>query len=78
MEEHTYEYKVVFDERDKENIIKGLSKIIEEKAVGIKQLCAGGRIDGRIYDSELEALDIAMMDIESVKNTLSLFKNLEK
>lgn len=78
MEEHKYEYKIEFDERDKQNIIKGLFKTIEEKAIGIEQLCADGRISGQVYDCELETLYLTLMDIESIRDTLSLFKNLEK
>ncbi len=51
--------------------------MLEEKAVGIKQTCADGRISGQVYDCELEVLDIVVMDIESIKDTLRLFVNIK-
>ena len=77
MGDHKYEYQLELDERDKQNIIKGLFKILEEKAIGIKQTCADGRISGQVYDCELEALDVVVMDIESITDTLRLFINLK-
>lgn len=77
MEEHKKDYKVEIDEKDKQNIIKGLFKIIEEKAEGIKQLCCDGRISGQVYDCETEGIYLAINDIELVRDTLVLFKNLE-
>lgn len=77
MEEHKKDYKIGIDEKDKQNIIKGLFKIIEEKAEGIKQLCCDGRISGQVYDCETEAMYIAINDIKLVRDTLVLFINLE-
>ena len=76
MGEHKYQYEIQLDEKEKHYIIKGLFKMLEEKAIGIKELCADGRISGEVYDCELEALSVTMMDIENIKDTLCLFKNL--
>lgn len=78
MGEHKYKYEIQLDEKDKQNVIKGLFKILDEKALGIKELCADGRISGAVYDCELEALSIALMDIENIKDTLYLFKNIKE
>lgn len=78
MEEHKYDYQIEIDEKDKQNIVKGLFKIIEEKAEGIKQLCCDGRISGQVYDCETESIYLAINDISLVRDTLVLFKNLEE
>lgn len=78
MEEHKCDYQIKIDEKDKQNIIKGLFKIIEEKAKELKELCCDGRISGQVYDSETEAMYLVLNDIWNVKDTLVLFKNLEK
>lgn len=74
MEEKQGKYQIVLDKKDKINIIKGLFKLLEEKAIGIKQTCADERISGQVYDCEIETLDVILDDIESIRNTLSSLK----
>ena len=78
MEPDKYDYKIKIKEKDKQNIIKGLFKIIEEQAEGIKQLCCDGRISGQVYDCETESLYLAIREISIVRDTLVVFKNLDK
>lgn len=63
MGEHKYKYILELDEPDKINIIKGLFKTMEGKAEEIKQICADGRIDGKVYDSETEAMYLILNDM---------------
>lgn len=78
MEEHKYKYQMELDEKDKQNIIKGLFKVIEEKAKGIIEVCSDGRISGQVYDSETETLNVLLMDLENISDTLILLKNVKE
>ncbi len=78
MGDHKYKYQIKLDEKDKQNIVKGLFKIIEEKAKGIIEVCADGRIDGQVYDSETEALNLLLIDLENISDTLTLLKNVKE
>ena len=78
MEEHKYDYQIEIDEKDKQNIIKALFKIIEEKAKKLEKICCDGRISGQVYDCETEAMYVILNDIWNARDTLALFKNLEK
>lgn len=78
MGEHKYDYKIELDEMHKQEIIKGLYKLLEEKAIGIKQVCADGRITGQVYDCETETLSVILNDIEKIRETLIIFRDLEK
>lgn len=77
MGDHKYEYNLELDKMHKYYIVKGLFKIIEEKAEDIKRLCADGRISGQVCDNETEAMYLDLNEIQGARDTLVLLKNLK-
>lgn len=64
--------------KDEQNIIKGLFKILEEKAEGISQVCKEGKLTGEVYDCDIHTLNTILEDLSYIGDTLYKFKNIKE
>lgn len=64
------------DSKNKEIVIKGISLLLKEKALGIKEICDEISVDGKVYDSEIITLTTVIEDIKEIIVSFEECKNL--
>lgn len=61
---------------NKEIAIKGIALFLQEKAVGIKEICDEIKVDGKVYDSEIIALNTIIENMKKIIGSFEACRNL--
>lgn len=64
------------EKENKEIAIKGIALLLQEKAVGIKNICEDIKIDGKVYDSQIITLNTVTENMKKIIETFIACKDL--